>query len=127
MDLRTSREKRDDERPSRDEQSRFAFSAIATALFRKRIEMVKGGLHKKLTQSQMIELYEAHWEQHPPEISWVLNFEFQTKRGRPRTRAWDKSDPAEYHKWLRGKTPQEILLEDLQKRMGPQENQDSKS
>lgn len=63
----------------------FTFSAPAAHLFRELAATLQKAAHPKLSQSQLVELLVAHWEEHSPDSRWVFDFEFVTKRGRPRT------------------------------------------
>lgn len=65
-------------------EKNFTFSEHAASLFREQIAVLCEAAHPKLTQSQLIELLIWHWCEHPPNSREVLNFDFVTKRGRPR-------------------------------------------
>ncbi|GBE23756.1 hypothetical protein BMS3Bbin02_00021 [bacterium BMS3Bbin02] len=63
----------------------FTFSATAATVFRELAATLRGAAHPTLSHSQLVELLVAHWGESPPDSRWVLDFNFVTKRGRPRT------------------------------------------
>ena len=66
-------------------RTKFELSEVAAGRLDSVRERLRVSAHPSLSFSQLAELLVAHWEEHPPDSRWVLEFEFATKRGRPRT------------------------------------------
>lgn len=65
-------------------QKCFTFATRVSLAFRELAATLRGSAHPTLTQSHLLELLLAHWHESPPDSRWVLDFEFVTKRGRPK-------------------------------------------